>query len=344
MLTYMISLSRSPMEQLSDQKIRSIAVDYLSEQARACGDVGVAWLYCNYKDPSTQMVPQMLGSICRQLLPSGRSSNQDAKCQTLVCVEKYKDRCKSGVGPSIPELVEILNAMIRSYRTAYIIIDALDECSNENGVRAEFVSALQNLQIESTNLKVLITSRYFESIARLIGSPLRLKPGKVTYDDADYDSYDLLSYVRTSESFTIHGQDSAESLVDLGPVRIVNSSSDIFRPVEREHLSEPLNPGETTPELAAVSLQQKTADCQDRQIDPSEVEVEPPKMYGLEITARNSDIEKYVAGAINRSERLSRHVRADPGLRHFIAEKVVARCQEMYNSHAPRGTHIPRQV
>jgi hypothetical protein len=31
--------------------------------------------------------------------------------------------------------------------------------------------------------------------------------------------------------------------------------------------------------------------------------MEPPTMYGLEITARNSDIEEYVSGAVKRTER-----------------------------------------
>jgi hypothetical protein len=55
----------------------------------------------------------------------------------------------------------------------------------------------------------------------------------------------------------------------------------------------------------------------------------PPISYKLEIKAAIDDIVKYVMGAIKRSDRLSRHVKADPELSEFIIIRVVLRSQEM---------------
>ena len=53
--------------------------------------------------------------------------------------------------------------MIESYKEVFCIIDALDECNEE--LRWELVEKLENL---GPKLRVLITSRYLDSIAEVL--------------------------------------------------------------------------------------------------------------------------------------------------------------------------------
>jgi hypothetical protein len=224
---------------------------------------------------------------------------------STVSFKKYKDLSTSGVGPSLQQLFEILNNAIGSYRTVYIVVDALDECSNDTGIREEFVSALKTLQDKSSNLKLLITSRIFESIARLIESSTRLSTGAEA---------SIVKYEEEEDAF-VSGYDNfiSDLSVYRRPTRTTNFTS---TPIELEHIF--------------PSVTQRIDDSGEEKVDELGPKHQPPVSYRLEIKAARKDIAKYVMGAIRRSDRLSRHVNADPALRHFIIEQVVLKSQEMY--------------
>jgi hypothetical protein len=53
---------------------------------------------------------------------------------------------------------------ICTYHTAYVVIDALDECSEGNGERSELIGYLRKMP---SNLKILCTSRELPDIEKL---------------------------------------------------------------------------------------------------------------------------------------------------------------------------------
>jgi hypothetical protein len=129
-----------------------------------------------------------------------------------VTFNQYKDLSRSGVRPSLHQLIELLDLAIESFPTTYIIIDALDECSNESGVREEFIHALKTIQDRSKNLKLLITSRHFESISRLIGSSTRITPS--------------MSHERTK-------YEVEDDIVVLSGIEVGSSNGEVFRRTTR---------------------------------------------------------------------------------------------------------------
>ena len=74
---------------------------------------------------------------------------------------------------------------IQSLAKVYIVIDALDECAEESGVRADLVGALKALP-ETVNL--LVTSRHVASVAQILEGSKRL--------DVKASGGDVREYIR----------------------------------------------------------------------------------------------------------------------------------------------------
>lgn len=65
-------------------------------------------------------------------------------------MSKTKDR------PDQSFIQDLVQAEIRQYKGVFIVIDALDECSDENNTRGFLLDALQKLPV---NVQLLLTSR-----------------------------------------------------------------------------------------------------------------------------------------------------------------------------------------
>jgi hypothetical protein len=90
-----------------------------------------------------------------------------------------------------PDLLEnILLASIRSCSKVYLLVDALDECPEDNETRRNVLQRLERLTRDASNLKILATSRELDrirrSMARLVAEPL---PVIVRAVDADIQLY-----------------------------------------------------------------------------------------------------------------------------------------------------------
>ncbi|KJY00991.1 hypothetical protein TI39_contig306g00004 [Zymoseptoria brevis] len=65
------------------------------------------------------------------------------------------------VHPTLPEYLDMVTSLMTNYKRTYIVIDALDECTEENNVREELLEGL--LQLPPI-VSVMITSRYVPGI------------------------------------------------------------------------------------------------------------------------------------------------------------------------------------
>ncbi len=74
----------------------------------------------------------------------------------LELYEHHRDRNTS---PSVEELSQSLLTTIESFKEVFLVVDALDECSDK--LRWDLVEQLDNIQPE---VHLLITSRYLDSI------------------------------------------------------------------------------------------------------------------------------------------------------------------------------------
>lgn len=135
--------------------IAAIAVDHLlkSVQSRS---IGVAYIYCNYKTKAEQDTSHMLAAILKQLV--------QAQPRSLEPVRKLVNQHQSrGTTPSVDELFGMLKDATTCYSTIYIVVDALDECQDNNGTRRQFLSRLEHIQAIS-DIRLMFTSRFIPEV------------------------------------------------------------------------------------------------------------------------------------------------------------------------------------
>jgi Cdc6-like AAA superfamily ATPase len=125
-------------------------IDYL-QRSILTDDVGLAYLYCNYKAQTEQTALNLLSAALRQLVHR-RSGIGDP------VVRLYNDHLKRSSRPTFSEIVQALHSVCHSYEKVYIIVDALDECQDSNGERSRLISELRRLQ-ESVNMCLMCTAR-----------------------------------------------------------------------------------------------------------------------------------------------------------------------------------------
>jgi hypothetical protein len=86
-------------------------------------NVGVAYIYFNYKEQASQGLSNILGSLIKQL------------CQQLLQVPKslphLENVTKDGRTPSQEELFIALTEISKAFVQTFIVFDALDECDRE---------------------------------------------------------------------------------------------------------------------------------------------------------------------------------------------------------------------
>ena len=75
----------------------------------------------------------------------------------------YQRHKQEGTRPTRSEISQLLHLLVSQISTSYIIIDAVDECTNIDGTRDALFKDLWNL---TPNVRLLCTSRYLGDIAR----------------------------------------------------------------------------------------------------------------------------------------------------------------------------------
>lgn len=144
--------------------IAAIVVDHLWKDFEG-KNVGIAYIYCNYKRQETQTTIDLLGAVLKQLVQERPLYGEPV----TVLHNRHADR---RTRPSLDEICTALNSVLKSYSKAYIIIDALDECTDSDGTRSELLTTLRNLQTRA-DVQLLVTSRFVTRIEQLFkGSPM----------------------------------------------------------------------------------------------------------------------------------------------------------------------------
>ncbi|KAK4167514.1 ankyrin repeat-containing domain protein, partial [Cladorrhinum sp. PSN259] len=129
----------------------AIAIDFLLKTAKD-RSAAVAYVYCNYKSNSRQSALSIFGSLLKQLLRF---------CSTIS--ESLLGQRKVSVRLSFDDILRELRFVLRESAVTYIVIDALDECLNDEGDVARLLVALRDLQGEG-RFRLLCTSRFIPDI------------------------------------------------------------------------------------------------------------------------------------------------------------------------------------
>ncbi|KAJ3547601.1 hypothetical protein NM208_g1444 [Fusarium decemcellulare] len=127
----------------------AIVIDHLYSEFENDSSTGIAFIYVSFQRRDEQGAGQLLASLLRQL---ARGLSPLPK----VLESLYKKHETRKARPSIEELSQTLQAVIRLYSTTFIIIDALDECQTDD--RKTFLSDIGILRNQTT-ANIFITSR-----------------------------------------------------------------------------------------------------------------------------------------------------------------------------------------
>ncbi|KAB5578344.1 hypothetical protein GE09DRAFT_546332 [Coniochaeta sp. 2T2.1] len=143
--------------------IAAAAVDHLLKNMRS-HSVGVAFIYCNYKNHAGATGSSLLATILKQLL-FGQPSIPDA------ISDLYRQHLE-GTKIDLHDFASALCSILAVYSRTYIVIDALDECPDDTGARHQLLASLRSLQRDS-HLCLMLTSRFLPGILdEFTGDPM----------------------------------------------------------------------------------------------------------------------------------------------------------------------------
>ncbi|TAQ87668.1 hypothetical protein B7494_g4027 [Chlorociboria aeruginascens] len=144
--------------------LASAIIDKLDKEFPST-DVGLAYIYCNYKERETQTLANLLASIVQQLIWRRKQLPEE-----IMAI--YRDHLDKGLRPSRPECVKMLQVVTKCFSKVYIVVDALDECDADAKTRKDLISEILNLS--TTDIQLLCTSRNLSDIENIFQNTLRL--------------------------------------------------------------------------------------------------------------------------------------------------------------------------
>ena len=140
--------------------------------------VGIAFVYCSYKD-SEQTRENLMASLLRQFAQRLPSLPEEIR-------NKYKQCKVEKTRPLLADYLQLLHKVARMFSQAFLLVDALDECKEDDGARKRFLAALREL---STSFRIVVTSRWIPAIESEFSEALKL--------EIRADSKDVEEYVRS---------------------------------------------------------------------------------------------------------------------------------------------------
>ena len=163
------------------------------ERLRDNGLALIAYFYCDFRDHKKQEVTGLLTSLVMQL-----SAKSDPCYNVLSAL--YSEYDGGSRRPDDDTLLGCLEKMLKTdgQQTVYIIIDALDECPIDSGVKShrEWVLDLVNqlLDLHLTNLRICTTSRPEADIQVALASSAS---HTISLHDEVGQNNDIADYVRS---------------------------------------------------------------------------------------------------------------------------------------------------
>ncbi|EHK16897.1 uncharacterized protein TRIVIDRAFT_162206 [Trichoderma virens Gv29-8] len=137
--------------------ITSVVIDYLVDMSKRDSGIGLAYIYCSFKQPkSEQTIQNLLSSVLKQLA----SDRQPFPATTRRLYEQHQAKQTHA---SQEQLISELETVIGLYSHVYVIIDALDECDFKP--MHSFIAEIFNLQ-QHCNLNIFATSRSIPEITK----------------------------------------------------------------------------------------------------------------------------------------------------------------------------------
>lgn len=158
--------------------LTSIVINHFLLKFVKDNDVGIAYIYCNFRRHSVQRLEHLLASLLKQLL-QGRAH------LPKTMIELYERYQRNGTRPSIEDMLAELQSLASTYSRIFVFIDGLDECQTRDGCRSKFLRNLFDLQ-RKTGLNILATSREIDEISQWFNDYLL---ARVRATDQDIEAF-----------------------------------------------------------------------------------------------------------------------------------------------------------
>lgn len=138
--------------------------------------IAIACIYCNYKERDAQTVINLLASIWRQLAQHRDTLSEDVR-------NLYENHLRSSKPLDIHEVTRTLHSEITEFSKVFLLVDALDECPEDNGCRENLLKELQALQ---PTVNIMFTTRFRELVYSRFEKPMMLE---IVATDDDLHKY-----------------------------------------------------------------------------------------------------------------------------------------------------------
>ena len=137
--------------------IAAIAVDHLWKHVQT-KDIGVAYIYCDYKRQADQTAIRLAAIILKQLV-------QERPFIPEPVAKLYDQHIHRKTRPLLEEILNALHVVISIYTKVYVVVDALDECLDHDGSRSQLLSTLRKLQSKG-HFRLMATSRSITEVVQ----------------------------------------------------------------------------------------------------------------------------------------------------------------------------------
>ena len=121
-------------------------IDKLGEHVAQGSKIGLAYIYCDYRDQKEQTTENVLGAVLKQLL--GLLSEIPEAVSKL-----YAERVSQGKPLSLTDAVDLLGIACAQFSKIYVCLDAFDELENLRGL-------LKQLRDSPHSMQIFVTSRH----------------------------------------------------------------------------------------------------------------------------------------------------------------------------------------
>lgn len=180
--------------------LTSVVIDDLDTRYKDDPNVGVAYLYCNFRRQHEQKAEDLLASLLKQL-----SQGQPSLPDTVR--DLYQQHQKKRTRPLLDEISRNLQSVAVTYSRLFIIVDALDECQVSDGCRSKFLSEILNLQVKA-KANIFVTSRFIPDIVEKFE---RITSLEIRASDEDVRRY-LSSHISQLPGFVARNLELQEEI------------------------------------------------------------------------------------------------------------------------------------
>lgn len=158
--------------------VTATVIHHLHAKFRNDSSVGIAYLYCTFKQQQEQGPVHLMTNVLKQL-----AMGQPTLPQALKDLYyRHKDRQSR---PLLSEISSTLHDVAATYSKTFIIIDALDECQIVQNDLNVFIREIFDFQAVS-KANIFATSRFIQHIESKFQKATRLE---IRADETDVERY-----------------------------------------------------------------------------------------------------------------------------------------------------------